>query len=497
MQAEQPSANWVIDPPRETVGTRREQENTSAVMIVAGRPGRWTWGLAACALALVGVLAPSAYRARELSASFSLSFSLSVGGGCPTLDEYFAASALSTSRSACSGHGMFDSFSGVCRCFDCHSGDVCEVELSGADCVASHVFAATHVYEDYWLAQPDDLVLTVPPFYRMEYLGIRPAPGMEPKYIPIERTETAIRRFHALAGNIATEGRYVIAGVGSVEILHAALDAFASATASLPGRVFARAPNWLGALIVPPNSPPHSAQLAWTPNATGATVELLTKPNNPDGVLQTKISPAPFTIVDHCYYWPSYAGMTANEYDDSTIATFSFSKSTGLASTRFGWAVLKNRALADALVTHGIRHRASLPLDSQLKAAILLEHAAKDHGNLLHYGRALMGRRWAQLKELFAAANNPLWKDATHRAVAPDSFGSDGEYQTTPAYLWLERTDGADAHAELLRAGIASDPGVRYAADARFTRVILIQRQHDFDVLFGKLSSLLRGEAEA
>lgn len=58
----------------------------------------------------------------------------------------------------------------------------------------------------------------------------------------------------------------------------------------------------------------HSNLFEWKNERddTTPTVELVTSPNNPDYELRTKRTAAPFTIYDHCYYWPRDRRVASN-----------------------------------------------------------------------------------------------------------------------------------------------------------------------------------------
>ena len=67
-----------------------------------------------------------------------------------------------------------------------------------------------------------------------------------------------------------------------------------------------------------------------------------------------------------------------------------------------------------------------------------------------------------------------------------------GRHEAAPSYLWVQRLDGGSATAGMLAAGIQSDAGRGYAAGPNFVRLIVMQRQRDFDVLLSRLVVLTR-----
>lgn len=54
--------------------------------------------------------------------------------------------------------------------------------------------------------------------------------------------ENCIRRLHSIAGNAITGGRYMVFGVGSSQLLNAAVYALSSGISSSPSKVFASTP---------------------------------------------------------------------------------------------------------------------------------------------------------------------------------------------------------------------------------------------------------------
>ncbi|TQD70322.1 hypothetical protein C1H46_044143 [Malus baccata] len=98
-----------------------------------------------------------------------------------------------------------------------------------------------------------------------------------------------------------------------------------------------------------------SALYKWTGDAYafnktrhGPYIEVVNTPNNPDGTLREAVvknrSDQGKLIHDLAYYWPQYTPITRPA--DHDIMYFTFSKSTGHAGSRIGWAIVKDREVA-------------------------------------------------------------------------------------------------------------------------------------------------------
>lgn len=150
---------------------------------------------------------------------------------------------------------MYDPYEEQCVCFDCWAGPTCGEETSLCFSTTG-AGAETSFCEDYWVATA--LTLEVPfSFHNTYYFGptFTSVPGTPPL---LPRLERAIRDMHALAGNAYTTNRHIVAGVGSLELIHAALNVMAVASKKNPATVLSEAPNWSPVLIQTVNSPPHT-----------------------------------------------------------------------------------------------------------------------------------------------------------------------------------------------------------------------------------------------
>jgi hypothetical protein len=140
------------------------------------------------------------------------------------------------SREACGGHGMWYNGADSCECFDCWTGQTCDEQLTGDDCVVVSEGGTPYLFESYWVAHPE-AVTTILPSYHIGYGSHLP------------RLERAIRRLHEMVGNAETAGREIVVGIGSTELISAALYAFSRSNASTPALVWSQPPFYSGCIL--------------------------------------------------------------------------------------------------------------------------------------------------------------------------------------------------------------------------------------------------------
>ena len=116
-------------------------------------------------------------------------------------------------------------------CFGCWSGDSCDQQLEDSQCVISAAGGTPFIFEDYWVDHPE-AAITIKASDHIGYDHQHP------------RLEAAIRALHEMMGNAVTAGKHIVVGVGSTELISAAL--FALAEDAEPAQVWAAPPFYSG-----------------------------------------------------------------------------------------------------------------------------------------------------------------------------------------------------------------------------------------------------------
>lgn len=231
--------------------------------------------------------------------------------------------------------------------------------------------------EPFWKQHAESSAVVVAGWHRMSY-------SFSDDTTLSKELESLLRKLHSQVGNAVTDGKYILFGAGSTQLLNAAVHALSSHNSSLPASVVASIP-YYAVSILPLMSFPwtlrfillhpyaqfrcnftfrvwcfssSSSQLyqmqieffdsadcsfqgdtaRWknATNTTGDIIEFVTAPNNPDGLLNEAVLHGPNvkTIYDRAYYWPHFTGIPSPADEDLII--FTISKLTGHAGSRFG-----------------------------------------------------------------------------------------------------------------------------------------------------------------
>lgn len=193
------------------------------------------------------------------------------------------------------------------------------------------------LFEDYWRQHPEMGTVVTPGWYRM---GYQIGEGQLTNFVN-HALEAAIRELHALTGNAVTEGRYIVLGTGSMQLINAAVHSLALQQPNV-SNVVALAP-YYGAYEFQTKWF-HTANYRWAgePERSSSTslnggpvIELIASPNNPTATIQEVPSNTSGVVIyDHAYYWPHLTAIT--KAVDNDIMLFTLSKITGHAGTRIG-----------------------------------------------------------------------------------------------------------------------------------------------------------------
>ncbi|CAJ1953202.1 unnamed protein product [Sphenostylis stenocarpa] len=395
----------------------------------------------------------------------------------------------------CSGHGkayldgvVLKGHQPGCECHDCYTGSDCSKFLS--NCSANAGSGDPYFLEPFWTKHAASSGVLVSGWHRMGYTY------SDGSYIS-QLLLDYLQKLHARVGNAITEGKHIVFGSGSTQLLNAAVYAL-SPNHSSPAKVVATAPYYPVYRTQTQffNSRDFSYEgdtSSWI-NKTDSNytfIEFVTSPNNPDGKLTKEVLEGDNvkSINDRAYYWPHYTPIPSPADDDLMI--FTISKLTGHAGSRFGWAIIKDEAVYEKMLTYLEMNTMGVSREAQLRALKLLDVVlhGDDEKEIFQFAYSTMTNRWKRLKETISKS-----KRFSLQKLSPQycTFFK-RERDLSPAYAWLkcEREEDKNCYEILEAAGINGRQGSVYSADNHYVRLSLIRSQDDFDILINKLNTLV------
>ncbi|XP_038979371.1 tryptophan aminotransferase-related protein 3-like [Phoenix dactylifera] len=348
--------------------------------------------------------------------------------------------------------------------------------------------------EPYWQQHAASSAVVFSGWHRMSYRTTGDY------FISVE-LEKHIRLLHEAVGNAVTDGRFIVFGSGSTQLLNALVYALSPENASTPASVVATAPYY--ALYKLQTDLFDRREYEWKGvtskwvNASVASmgnfIEFVTSPNNPDGRLLQSVLGGSSVIYDHAYYWPHFTAIPAPADEDVMI--FTASKVTGHASSRFGWAVIKDEKVYQKATEYMQLNTMGVSRDTQLRVLKLVKvmlAEMRGEGGIFEFGHKTTRERWSKLSKVISSSNrfslqqlSPLYCTYFKKIIDP-----------SPAYAWLkcEMEGDVDCSAVLREAGIISRAGAVFEASSRYARLSLIKTQDDVDLLLQRMEALVSKE---
>ncbi|CAA2988370.1 tryptophan aminotransferase-related 4-like [Olea europaea subsp. europaea] len=409
------------------------------------------------------------------------------------------AEAEAVAAVSCSGHGrayldgLVVDRKPVCECNTCYEGPHCSHFLP--DCAADADSGDPLFLEPFWMQNAESSALLVAGWHRMSYVfGDQSSMSQE--------LQKHILKVHSNARNAITKGKYLVFGVGSTQLLSAAVFAL-SLNSSSPARVVAESPYY----------PVYKTQTDFfetvhfefkgdallmknTSDSAGNVIEFVTSPNNPDGNLRKAVlqGVSVNAIYDHAYYWPHFSAIPAPADED--IMIFTISKLTGHAGSRFGWALVKDKDVYLNMQKYVSLAEFSISRDTQLRALQLLKVVLKGDGReIFHFAYEKMRDRWEKISQTVS-----LSKRFTVQDIPPQYCNFFEKVRgPSPAYIWLkcEREEDTNCSAVLLAANIIGRSGSLFDAEDRYVRLSLLKSDDDFNLLLYRLKELVSKEGGA
>ncbi|KAF3431217.1 hypothetical protein FNV43_RR25947 [Rhamnella rubrinervis] len=345
-------------------------------------------------------------------------------------------------------------------------------------------------FEPYWRKMGDKCTVVIKGSELMSYLSDR----RKVCWFLETELEEAIKRLHSVIGNAVVDGRHIVVGTGSTQLYQAALYALASPGGPDPISVVCAAPYY--SQYQEETNYLRSGLYKWAGDAhafsgkDGPFIEVVTSPNNPDGSIRKAVVNGPSghqgkLIHDLAYYWPHYTPITSPA--DHDIMTFTFSKSTGHAGSRIGWALVKDEEVARKMTKFIEYSSIGVSKDSQHRVAKIMgvicngcQDFKSDHNleNFFEFGRCLMAERWETLRQVVAKNGVfDLPKFPTEYCLFNGDFA-----ESRPAFAWLKcNGDREDCEQFLKDHKIMSRGGGRFGSDPRFSRVSMLSSDEVFE----------------
>ncbi|KAE8654414.1 Clathrin adaptor complexes medium subunit family protein isoform 1 [Hibiscus syriacus] len=275
--------------------------------------------------------------------------------------------------------------------------------------------------------------------------------------------DRVIRRLHRVVGNaVVDDDRFIIVGNGSTQIFHALLYALSSPDQPEPISVVAAALSTRhirrrrsscdrGCIN---GQGRRSASIRWSLHRGGDFAQQ-----------------------------PRWLDSRNRAGHDAML--FTFSKATGHAGSRIGWAIVKDKAIAAKMVKFIELSSIGVSKESQLRAVKILgvidddcRNPELEDVNFFEYGRRIMSDRWEKLRRVVIKTNGVfnLPEYPQHNCKFT------GEYtHATPAFAWLRCKEGLNCE-ELLRekCKIMTRGGTSFGGESTYTRVNMLSSDAEF-----------------
>ncbi|KAL5975119.1 hypothetical protein ACLOJK_031798 [Asimina triloba] len=415
-----------------------------------------------------------------------------------TWSKRAAMEAEAVASISCSGHGrafvdgpVGDDGKSVCMCNSCYRGPDCSQVLP--DCPVDVDSSGDPMFsEPFWMKEAESSAVVVSGWHQMSYTTSGGS-------IISRELEKHIRLLHEAVGNANASGKFMVFGVGSTQLLHAAVQALSLDGSSSHAAVVASVYKSQTELSKSKDYEWEGDAREWEENggsesdddsSGNVVIEFVTSPNNPDGHLQQAVLRGlnVRTIHDLAYYWPQFTEITTME--DGDLMLFSMSKATGHGGSRFGWALIKEEKIYKRMLSYMEQYTWSVSFDTQLRALKLLKVVLRRGGrDFFQFGHTTLGDRWLKLSNSLSNSSrfslqklSPHYCNYFHKARKP-----------SPAYGWVkcEMEEDGDCHAVLKAGGIIGRHGSQFGAEPRYVRLSLVGTQDDFDLLLHKIEALV------
>ncbi|XP_057811030.1 tryptophan aminotransferase-related protein 1-like [Salvia miltiorrhiza] len=346
------------------------------------------------------------------------------------------------------------------------------------------------VYEAYWKSVGENVKISISASQSLSYFA---NPNSFCWFL-VPKLEQEIKILHSLVGNAVVDGRHIVVGNGSSQLIQAALYALADPLdPPTPITVVSAVPFY--SCYPQITDYVRSGLYKWGGDANAydkdeAYIELVTSPNNPDGEIRGPVVKRANGMLLHdlAYYWPQYTAITAPA--DHDVMLFTLSKCTGHAGSRIGWAVVKDAEVAKKMVKFIEINTIGVSKEAQLRAASILEMISANgcSGGFFEFGQSVMAERWKKLRE---ALRGSEVLEVPHFPLKYCNYNRDF-IGSNPAYAWVKAKPGVQLEKAMNEERIRVRGGTSFGCPSNYVRLSMLGKHEDFDLFLKRLPSIIQ-----
>ncbi|CAL5418894.1 unnamed protein product [Camellia sinensis] len=350
--------------------------------------------------------------------------------------------------------------------------------------------------ETYWRKMGDKCTVVISGYQSLSYF----ANTKNICWFLEPQLEEEIKRLHRVVGNAAVDDYYMVVGTGSTQLLQAALFALSPPDGSEPVSVVSAAPYY--SCYPEVTDFLRSGLYKWAGDANafdkdGPYIEFVTSPNNPDGTIREAIvkgyGGGGKLVHDLAYYWPQYTPITSCAHHD--IMLFTFSKCTGHAGSRIGWALVKEKEVTRRMIKFMEVSTIGVSKESQIRAAKILGVISDsclpvpppDPINFFKFSQNLMVQRWDELREV--VGHSEIFSLPEY---PQDYCLFTGKFtETHPAFAWLKCNKDIEDLGKFLKGHkVLARSGRRFGSDPKYVRVSMVSKEEEFKLFLERLLAI-------
>lgn len=208
-------------------------------------------------------------------------------------------------------------------------------------------------------------------------------------------------------------------------------------------------------------------------------LEFLAIPNNPDGIIYPNphYTSSPYVVYDMVYYW-SHNSNNVRKVSYPAMM-FSLSKLSGHSSTRFGWALVKDKTIANHMIDYIWYTSHGVSIESQYRSYKVLSSIVESKGEFFRFMRKVMLERYDRLLEVFQRYGRGRFT-----ILSPKGF----------VVVWL-RCNNLSPNQSCFNifnsSNIYVNPGETYGANSHHVRFNMQGDQSTFEILIKYLINMM------